>query len=117
MPNIVNLIPELAGEELTSISELTRGMSDDQASTFASAYRAQRKDPSTVLLLTILGFVVVSGVQRFYLGQIGMGFLFLFTGGFCLIGTIIDVIGHKELAARYNFDIAQEIEMRVRGWR
>ena len=115
MANIMNLIPELTGEELTSVGGLVRGMSDDQLSTFAASYRAQRKDPNTVLLLTILGFVVVAGVQRFYVGQIGMGLLFLFTGGFCLIGTIIDVIGHKKLATQYNLGVASEIAMLVKG--
>ena len=115
MANIMNLIPELTGEELTGVGELVKGMSDDQAGTFASAYRAQRKDPSTVLLLTILGFIVVAGVQRFYVGQIGMGLLFLFTGGFCLIGTIIDVIDHKKLATQYNLGVASELAMLVKG--
>ena len=115
MANIMNLMPELAGEELTSVGALAQGMSDDQVSTFAASYRAQRKDPNTVLLLTILGFIIVAGVQRFYVGQIGMGLLFLFTGGFCLIGTIIDVIGHKKLATQYNLGVASELAMRVKG--
>ena len=115
MVNIMNLMPELAGEELTNVGGLVRGMSDDQVSAFAASYRAQRKDPNTVLLLTILGFVVVAGVQRFYVGQIGMGLLFLFTAGFCWIGTIIDVIGHKKLATQYNLGVANEIAMLVKG--
>ncbi len=115
MANIMNLIPEMSGEELTSVSELAKGMDDDQVSTFAASYRAQRKDPNTVLLLTILGFIVVAGVHRFYLNQIAMGLLFLFTAGLCLIGTIIDVINHKRLATEYNLKVANEIAMRVRG--
>ena len=113
MANIMNLLPELTGEELLSVSVMVKGMSDDQASTFAASYRAQRKDPNTVLLLTVLGFVIVAGVQRFYLGQIAMGLLFLFTAGFCLIGTIIDVINHKKLATEFNVGVAREIALRL----
>lgn len=109
MPNVMSLMPELSGEELTGVDAMVKGMSDDQASMFAASYRAQRKDPNTVLLLTILGFIVVAGVQRFYVGQIAMGLLFLFTAGLCLIGTIIDVINHKKLATEYNLKAALEI--------
>ena len=115
MPNVMSLMPELSGEELTGVDAMVKGMSDDQASMFAASYRAQRKDPNTVLLLTILGFIIIAGVQRFYVGQIGMGLLFLFTGGLCLIGTIIDVINHKKLATEHNLKVALEIATRVKA--
>ena len=69
----------------------------------------------TVLLLALLGFVILAGVQRFYLGQIGMGLLYLFTAGFCLIGTIIDVVNHKKLAFQYNQLKAQTIATMIKG--
>jgi TM2 domain-containing membrane protein YozV len=47
-------------------------------------------------------------VQRFVIGQIGMGLLYLFTGGFCLIGTIVDLINHKTLANDFNRQMAYE---------
>ena len=90
-------------------------MTDTQAETFTVAYRSQRRDPMTVLLLALLGFVILAGVQRFYLGQIGMGLLYLFTAGFCLIGTIIDVVNHKKLAFQYNQLKAQTIATMVKG--
>jgi hypothetical protein len=34
--------------------------------------------------------------------------LYLFTGGFCMIGTIIDVVNHKTLADDYNRKMAFE---------
>lgn len=43
----------------------------------------------TFLLCTFLGNL---GVHRFYLGKIGSGILYLFTLGFCGIGTFIDLI-------------------------
>lgn len=42
----------------------------------------------TLLLCLFLGFL---GAHRFYTGYIGMGFLYLFTGGLFLIGWIIDL--------------------------
>lgn len=42
----------------------------------------------TLLLCLFLGFL---GAHRFYTGYIGMGFLYLFTGGLFLFGWIIDL--------------------------
>lgn len=62
-----------------------------------------------ILLTTLLGFVVVAGVQRFLVGQIGMGILYLFTAGLCFIGTIVDLINYQDLAYEYNQRIANEV--------
>lgn len=115
MADIMRLMPDLEGEEMLFVGGLIKEMTDTQGETFAVAYRAQRRDPTTVLLLALLGFVILAGVQRFYLGQIGMGLLYLFTAGFCLIGTIIDVVNHKKLAFEYNQLKAQTIATMVKG--
>ena len=115
MADIVQILPELEGEEMLFVAGLIKDMSDDQARNFAIAYRSQRRDPTNVLLLTLLGFIVLAGVQRFYLQQIGMGLLYLFTIGFCFIGTIIDLVNHKSLAFKYNQEKAQNIAMTIRG--
>ena len=115
MAEVTQIMPELQGEEMLFVGGLIKEMSDDQARTFSVSYRSQRREPTTVLLLTLLGFVVLAGVQRFYLGQIGMGLVYLFTGGFCFIGTIIDLINHKNLAFKYNQEKAQTISVMVRG--
>ena len=84
-------------------------MSREQAQLFASAYRQRRKDPHTVLLTAIVGLVAIPGLQRFWLGQLGMGFLYLFTWGLLLVGTISDLVRYKKLAFTYNQKVAREI--------
>ena len=84
-------------------------MQQERAERFAQAYRARRIDPQTILLTTILGFFIIAGVQRFLMRQIGMGLLYLFTGGLCLIGTIVDLVNHRSLAFDYNREVAQEL--------
>ena len=56
----------------------------------------------------ITGFILAGGIQRFVIGQIGMGLVYFFTGGLCLIGTIVDIINHKQLAFEYNQQMAIE---------
>jgi len=109
MPNMLQLLPEIESEELTLIQELAKNFDEAQAQQFASIYRTKRKDAQTVMLLTLIGFVAVSGVQRFYLDQIGMGLLYLFTAGLCFIGTIVDLVKHKKLAREYNLKAAQQV--------
>lgn len=95
-------------EEAAFLQQITVGLSDNQKRNFVAIYGSKRKSAQDVLLLTLLGFVVIAGVQRFLLGQIGMGLLYLFTGGFCFIGTIVDLINHKNLANEYNQKMAYE---------
>lgn len=89
-------------------------MTDAQVAQFTSAYRVRRRDPQHVLLATLLGFFGVAGVQRLWLGDIVWGVLFLVTGGFCGIGTVVDLVRHRDLADRYNFQQANETAMMVR---
>ncbi len=78
-------------------------------------YRARRKDPNTIMITALLGLVVVAGVHRFILGQIGMGLLYVFTGGLCLIGTIVDLVNYKKLTFEYNQTVANETAMTLKG--
>lgn len=48
------------------------------------------KSRTAALLLAI--FVGVLGVHAFYAGKVGMGILYLFTGGLCGIGALVDII-------------------------
>ena len=115
MANIYQYLPEIQGRELILIQGLTKDFDDTQMMNFANVYRTRRRDPQLILLTSILGFVAVAGVQRFLVGQIGMGILYLFTAGLCFIGTIIDLINYQDLAFEYNQRMANESAMLIRG--
>jgi TM2 domain-containing membrane protein YozV len=109
MSRVLPLLPNLEADELVYVEGLAREMSDDRLRQFALVYASRRKEPQLILLTALLGFVVVAGVQRFIIGQIGMGLLYLFTGGLCFIGTIVDLVRHKRLAFEYNCGVAREV--------
>lgn len=105
---ILKFLYDITPEELITINSRTQGFSDDQLSQFCMIYRSKRKDPQLILILSLLGLVGIAGVQRFVIGHIGMGILYFFTGGLCLVGTIIDAVNHKELAMEYNAKMITE---------
>jgi len=109
MPHITHYLPELDEPERSFVAHLAATMSAADVQQFAFAYRRERKDPQTILILSVIGMVSVPGLQRFVLGQVGIGFLYLFTGGLLLIGTILDIVNHKELAFNYNRQVARRI--------
>ena len=114
MANVLEVLPEIMGEEQAYISGIINKMDDEKARQFANAYRARRRDPQTILLVAIVGFLGIAGIQRFLVDQIGMGILYLFTGGLCLIGTIIDMVNYKKIAFEYNMIQAQQISQVIR---
>ena len=109
MANVMQLLPELDGEEMMYVQNLLKDYSDQQASQFAMMYRSRRRDPQTILLVTVVGFLGFAGIQRFMTDQIGMGILYFFTAGLCFIGTIIDLINYKKIAFDYNQMQAQQL--------
>ncbi|GJQ61293.1 MAG: membrane protein [Melioribacteraceae bacterium] len=117
MANVLQLMPELVGMEQQFVQTLIKDMSDDEAQQFANVYRVRRKDPQTIMLLTLVGFLGIAGIQRFVVDQIGLGILYVLTGGICLIGTIIDLISYKNIAFEFNQRQAQEIAAMVRNFK
>lgn len=114
MANILELLPELMGEEQAYIAGIIRDMDDDKARQFSIAYRARRREPQTILLLALVGFFGLAGIQRFIVDQIGMGILYLLTGGLCFIGTLVDIFNYKRIALEYNIVQAQQIQAVIR---
>lgn len=115
MANVMQLMPTLEGDETVYIQGLIKEMSDNQAQQFANIYNSRRKDPQTILLTSLIGFLGIAGVQRFILGQVGMGLLYLFTCGLCFIGTIIDLVTHKKITFEYNTKVAQQVAVMVKA--
>ena len=115
MANVLQILPELQGQEMSYIQELIKDLDNEKAQLFANIYRARRRDPQLILITTILGFFVIAGVQRFLVNQIGMGLLYLFTAGLCLIGTIVDLVNYQKLAFEYNQKIADEVVKMARS--
>jgi TM2 domain-containing membrane protein YozV len=110
MPHIItHYLPEIDELERTFIERVTAGMSHENIQQFAAAYRQVRKDPQTLRLMAIIGIVAVPGLHRFWVGQVGIGFLYLLTWGLLLFGTIADIVKYKELAFRYNRQVAGRI--------
>jgi TM2 domain-containing membrane protein YozV len=115
MASVLKLLPELQGQEMAYVQDLIKSMADDEAQLFANIYRTRRRDPQLILITTILGFFIIAGIQRFLVNQIGMGLLYLFTGGLCLIGTIVDLVNYQSLAFDYNRKIADEVALMTKN--
>jgi TM2 domain-containing membrane protein YozV len=95
-------------EEYSYLKQVVSSMNPRQTQNFILFYTDRRKDPQEILLFTLLGFLGVAGIQRFILGQVGMGILYFLTVGLCFIGTIVDVVNHKSLTLEYNRKAAYE---------
>ena len=94
--------PGVTSEEIDFLQQVSSDLTENQKKFFYMVYSGRRKNPQDILLFTLIAFVGVAGVQRFVVGQIGMGILYMFTGGLCIIGTIVDLVNYKELAYEYN---------------
>ena len=112
MTQLFQILPELDMQEMTYVQSIVKNFNEAQLMNFASIYRTRRRDPQIILLTALIGFVGIAGVHRFMLNQVGMGILYVFTGGLCFIGTIVDLINHRQLAFEYNMQVANEVS----GW-
>ena len=115
MSKVIRYMPELTGDEQVRVAQWMKNMNDEQAQHFAHVYRQRRKQESTTLILALVGLVSLAGLQRFYLGQIGMGLLYLFTLGLCLIGTIVDLVNHKSMTTKFNLTQADDVARLITG--
>jgi TM2 domain-containing membrane protein YozV len=95
-------------EEYSFLHHASAGLSQNQMQTFMLVYNDRRKNPNDILLATLMGFLGVAGIQRFMTGQIILGLLYFFTGGFLGIGTVIDLFTYKSITNDYNRHLAYE---------
>ncbi|MDZ7268591.1 MAG: NINE protein [candidate division KSB1 bacterium] len=115
MASVMQLLPKLDGEEMVYVQGLLKDWEENPARQFAAMYRARRKDPQLILLTTLLGFMGITGVQRFILGHIGMSLLYLFTAGLCFLGTIVDLVNFKSLSFTHNPQIARQLDALIKA--
>ncbi len=109
MAEVYDFVPEAEGDEALYLEKLLSTLDEDNKARFSNVYRSRRKDPQTILILCLLGFLGLAGVHRFILNQIGMGILYFFTAGLCFIGVIVDLVNYKDLTFQYNRKVAQEV--------
>ena len=100
--------PGITPEEMAFLQQGTAELTDTQKKYFYMVYSGKRKNPQDMLLFCLLGVFLVPGLQRFIVGQVGMGLLYLFTAGLCIVGSIVDLVNHKSLADEYNRKMAFE---------
>jgi TM2 domain-containing membrane protein YozV len=100
--------------ELTMIEQqmMAKDLSPEQRMLFNSQLSSSLKDRNTVLILSVIfgGW----GVDRFFVGDMGMGLIKLFTLGGCGILWLIDIFIIRDRADGYNRDKAREILSGVR---
>ena len=89
----------LPAEKIMFVRERLSEMDDTKFTLLASV---EMKDPTTLLLVSI--FLGSLGIDRFMLGDIGMGVLKLLTLGVCGVLTIIDWFGISNKTKEYNFN-------------
>lgn len=107
-------LPGITPQEYSYLQTAVNGLNEQQLRTFTMVYSSKRKNPSDILIFTLLGFLGFAGIQRFVIGQIGMGLLYFLTAGLCFIGTIVDLINHKDLTIEYNQKMVFESMQMVR---
>jgi len=95
-------------DEYSFLHHASAGLNQNQTQTFMLVYNSRRKNPNDILLATLLGFLGLAGVQRFMTKQYVLGFIYLVTGGFFGIATLVDLLTYKTIANDYNRHLAYE---------
>ena len=86
-------------EKMVYLKDKLRTMDEEK---FSLVSTIELKDPTTLLLISL--FLGVLGVDRFMLGDTGMGVLKLLTAGCCGILTIIDWFSITKKTKELNFN-------------
>jgi TM2 domain-containing membrane protein YozV len=115
--NLMMIIANLEPEEALFIQNLIKELDEEQQKQFLMMYQNKRRETILILITTIMGFVGFAGIQRFLTDRIGMGILYFFTGGLCMIGTIVDLVNYRSLAFEYNQKVAYETLGIIKNWR
>lgn len=85
---LINYAKYFPEESMPAIRQTLEQLGEDKA---AQALTMDYKDPTIALCLSLICFLGISGIDRFYIGDIGLGVGKLLTGGGCGIWAIIDL--------------------------
>ena len=97
--------------EATTVAAIKKRLSDGERTQFDAQFSDQRKSPDTAFVLSIV--IGVWGVDRFYIGNTGLGFLKLLTLGGCLLWALMDLFTIRKSARKKNVSIAQSIHKQI----
>ncbi len=100
--------------EFSTVEQLQvmQGMTEQQKMIFQAQFGSVRRDRVILLVLSI--FFGALGVDRFLVGDIGLGLLKLFTGGVCGIFWLVDLFLIMGRTDDYNRRKANEIAMAIK---
>ena len=93
--------------ELQEVALVKKDLSNDERMQFDLQFATRRKNPTTALILSL--FLGTVGVDRFYIGDTGLGFAKLFTLGGLWIWTIVDLFLIQKAARTKNVAAIREI--------
>ncbi len=94
---------------LQTLKSLRDTLPENRRSDFDMQFGAREKNPVVALVLSL--FLGGFGIDRFYVGSIGMGLLKLFTLGLFGILTIVDWFLIMGAARKANVEVASEVKM------
>ena len=70
--NLFGLIPNAEPEEISYLETIVKDLSEEQLKNFALMYSSKRKDPQTILITTLLGFISLTAVSAKPLRDLGI---------------------------------------------
>ncbi|WP_419919250.1 TM2 domain-containing protein [Candidatus Poriferisocius sp.] len=93
--------------ELREMASACKDLSDTERLVFEAQYARHRRDPAIATILSVV--FNVTGVDRFYLGQVGAGFAKLFTLGGFFIWAFVDLFIIRRITAEQNATAIRDI--------
>lgn len=87
-------------------------MTEEQKRMFAIKYGQARKETSIYYLLWF--FLGLLGIHKFYLGKVGLGVAYIFTGAFFGIGWLVDLFNGANEVKKHNEQVAMATKMMIK---
>lgn len=76
--------------------------------TYLGKRNMKKKNKGVAYLFWLLGIFGLLGLQRFYLGKIGSGIIWLITWGVCGFGALYDLFTLGKQVREYNMEIENQ---------